>query len=383
MLWKHNPNEQGLLPIYLKITVERKTSYIATGHFSNPKAWDEKKQLLKDSHPSAKIINPELTHRKNELSKKIVELQITGKDFSAKTLKALFTGKDLTNIFNFIDQYCEEMKHKRSAGRIEIYKKHQRKLLDFTKTRNVHFEDIDHDFLYKFDNFIMDKGKANKTDKEKQQRTNYASAIFSTLRTWFNEAKKRRLITNYPFSTYETPVYKSEGKDYLSLDELKRWEQFADETNDYVDKQASLYFLLGCYSGLRISDWHKLDLEKNVVNGHIKMIAEKNKEQIVIPINVPLRRVLDKMKGVDLISDEPVINRSLKRIAKKLEINKNITSHCGRKTFAVTMCAERGISSETCAKLMAITVKTCVESYYKVTAIKIEQETQRSWKDLD
>jgi integrase len=69
------------------------------------------------------------------------------------------------------------------------------------------------------------------------------------------------------------------------------------------------------------------------------------------------------------------MNRTLKQLFK----GKKITTHCARHTFAITMCAEAGISAETCAELMAITLKTCVDNYYKVTNLKIDKECEEAW----
>jgi integrase len=71
------------------------------------------------------------------------------------------------------------------------------------------------------------------------------------------------------------------------------------------------------------------------------------------------------------------MNRTLKGIAG---IKKRITTHTGRHTFAITMCAEAGISAETCAELMGITIATCVNNYYRVTNRKIDKECLGAWK---
>jgi integrase len=75
-------------------------------------------------------------------------------------------------------------------------------------------------------------------------------------------------------------------------------------------------------------------------------------------------------------------DEKLKIIAKTIGIKKKVTTHTGRHTFAITICANRGIRCETASELMSITVKTCVENYYKVTGYKINAETARAWERL-
>lgn len=101
-----------------------------------------------------------------------------------------------------------------------------------------------------------------------------------------------------------------------------------------------------------------------------------------MPVSSPLKRALERIKDIPLEIEEPTINEKLKEIAKECEINKRITSHTGRHTFAITMCAEQGISCETCATLMGITIATCSDNYSRVSNIKIEKETITAWEGL-
>jgi integrase/recombinase XerD len=85
---------------------------------------------------------------------------------------------------------------------------------------------------------------------------------------------------------------------------------------------------------------------------------------------------------VPLKEPEPMINRELKEIAKRLGIGKSLSSHSARRTFAITMCLDRGIRSESIAEMMGITLDTFVKAYSKVTPEKILKETQLAWQGL-
>ena len=77
------------------------------------------------------------------------------------------------------------------------------------------------------------------------------------------------------------------------------------------------------------------------------------------------------------------MNRALKKIAKDLNINKTISTHTGRHTFAVTICLGNKLSSETAAELMGIELNTFIENYSRVTQDKINEEALTAWKNLD
>jgi site-specific recombinase XerD len=370
ILWKHDPNKHGHLPIYLRITIDRKTRYISTGRYVPKIMWDEKNQRIKEGFPDSSLYNAEITTKKTEIVRKMVDSQVKGSEISASSIKHSFA-YNLHNIFEFADNYAQTVKNKRQAATIENYRKHLLRLELYHGSRNLNFEDITVDYLTRYENHLRQTVKNNYTQK-----------LLIAIRTMFNAAKKKELITCYPFDQFEMPAYQSPIKDYLTLDELSKWEEFADQTTNQVHKQSAVYFLLGCYSGLRISDWRSFDIKKMVENDRIKLRAKKNREWVTMPISEPLKRNLKRIQALPLDIEEPTINEKLKIIARELKISKRITTHSGRHTFAITICADQGISSETCAELMGITVATCVGNYYRVTNRKIDNETMAAWANL-
>lgn len=372
ILWLHAKNNYGQHPIYVKITINRKTNYIATGHHILQKMWDEKNECVKNIHSLATDINAQLLHKKSLITRKITDLQLAEKTITAKELKDLFnSNKNLHNIFDFVDEFIKEVQHKRETGTLEVYRKHLLRLELFHGSKELSFEDITTQFLSNYEQHLR-----------KDVGNNYISALFKTLKVFFNAAIKKGVITNYPFHQYESPIYKAPVKDYLTTEEIKLFETFADETKDLVLKQTAVYFLLGVCTGIRISDWFGFDIAKNVQDDKVLLRATKNGEWVSMPVNSILKRNLKRMQRLPLTIEEPTINRSLKEIAIKLGINKHLTSHSARHSFAVTLCADRGVSSETCAELMAITISTCVENYYRVSSRKIDAETLKAWKGL-
>lgn len=374
LLWKNDPNPQGLYPVYIRVKIGKDRRYITTGVFLQEKHWDDKNERVKEGNAMHQVYNPDITDRKQKIIGYIVKKQLAGEMITAQQVKDFFAkGVDLHNIFDFIEEHKRNVAGKRKGGTLENYEKYGRKLQLIHGSRNLSFEEIDVDFLQEFENKLRAEDLSD----------NYVAANFTMLRTFFNAARKRKIITAYPFKEYENPQYLAPGKDWLSMTELQAWEKYADKVKDPVDRQTAVWFLLGCYTGLRISDWCQFDLEKHVREKSILLHTTKGKgEWVTMPITKTLRRTLDRIAAVPLTADEPVINRALKDIAKALNIKKHLTTHCARHTFAVTMCAERGIGVEVCAELMGITVATCVNNYYKTTKTKIDAECMKAWKAL-
>ncbi|HEX2684388.1 MAG TPA: site-specific integrase [Ferruginibacter sp.] len=361
------PNDRGWKPVYIRITINRKRSYIATGHFLPSKVWDEKNERVKDSHPGAGDLNMDITTRKQQVIKAIVQKQVKGESATASQIKDSFRG-NLHNIFDFCDSFVKEVKNKRRQGTLNNYEKHLKVLREYHGSRDLTFEEITREYLVDFEEHLRAKVGAN-----------YIYIIWKTLKTFFNAARKRGIITVYPFDNYENPEYTAPVKDYLTLAELDKLEEIADTTTDNTIRQTAVYALLGCYSGLRLSDWLQFDYDKHVRDGQIFLRANKNGEDIVMPIMERLGRALDRVKVTPLTIVEQVLNRTLKEIARMMGTGKKLTTHCCRHSFAITMCAEQGISSETCAELMGIAFQTCAENYYRVTKKKIRDEVTKAW----
>jgi len=377
VLWT-DKNTQGLFPVYIRILIDRQRSLIATGIFIPKKQWDDAGERIKDTHPMASVYNPDLQERKAKIIRFLVEKQLGGERVTAAEVKGRFTGgRDLHNIFQFVDHFIAECRGKKADSTLENYRKHALRLELFHGSRHLAFEEITPEFLRRYEQHLR-----SPADPKDAVGNNYVAALWQTLKTFFNAAKKRRVITCYPFDEYENPVYQGPGKEHFTLAELGRLEAFADKVTDPFLKQTAVYFLLGCYSGLRLSDWYAFDLKKHVEGERIRIRAEKNGEWVMMPISAPLARNLKRMASLPLTSPEQVLNRSMRTIAGELGISKRLTTHCARHTFAVSVCAERGISAETCAELMGITIATCVEAYYRVTSAKIERETAVGWKGL-
>lgn len=383
ILYTHQ-SKNGLFPIYLRIIVNGKPIYLATNHRSSLNDWDEKKEKVKLSHPTNNIVNPEITTLKNRALDLIVKLQVDKKIFTSQQIKKiLLSGRNLNNIFDFADSLFEAIESKKSTGTMGVYRRHMIVLKKFNSdSRELFFEQIDDEFLTSFEEWLNNPVNIK---HRKKDNTNYSVIIFRTLKRVFNAAKRKKIIDFYPFDEHENPTYRSPEKNVLSKEELTLWENHINDWKNETVKQAAIYFLLGCYSGLRVSDWYLFKVTKNVHKDYIRLRpkkTERHDQWVIMPLSKPLLRIIELIKKNPLTASERSINDYLKLIAKRLKINKSISSHTGRHTFAVTVCLENRVTSETAAELMGITLNTFITHYSQVTPEKIERETREAWANL-
>jgi len=169
----------------------------------------------------------------------------------------------------------------------------------------------------------------------------------------------------------------------LTLDELTKLEKV--DVSDRVEYQkAKDLFLLGCYTGLRVSDLKRLNVT-NTRNGFITLKLLKNNKDVKIPIIADAERILLKYEhGAPKLSEQ-ALNESIKEVCKKALITERIsidttkagqrisktvpkheiiTSHIAGKTF-ITLAPERwGLSPAEIAAIVGKDLKTLLGSYF-------------------
>lgn len=75
------------------------------------------------------------------------------------------------------------------------------------------------------------------------------------------------------------------------------------------------------------------------------------------------------------------MNSYLKEIADICQINKNLTYHLARHTFATTITLEKGVPIETVSKMLGHTNIKTTQTYARITKQKIEKDmTDLSFK---
>jgi len=97
-------------------------------------------------------------------------------------------------------------------------------------------------------------------------------------------------------------------------------------------------FLFTCFTSLRISDLYRANSQWKVSDNLLVFTQRKNQERrpktVRIPLNSIAKALVNETAGTFFdLPTEQEYNRTLKEIAVKAEIRKNLTSHVGRHTF--------------------------------------------------
>lgn len=175
----------------------------------------------------------------------------------------------------------------------------------------------------------------------------------------FNKAVKFGKLKANPFYQLEkSDIFskpKSSHKQYLTPDELKRFMASDERSPGVAETQRAFGF--ACLTGLRISDIKALrwsDIKRNKVTNTLVIVQKKTKALNAVPIGNTALSWMPPKGDDDFVFHLPAkanVDAALKRIAKKVGIEKNISFHCSRHTFGILVQAVTG-NIETTKKLM-------------------------------
>lgn len=233
--------------------------------------------------------------------------------------------------------------------------------------------------LYLANGTTIGTSKPKKTGehKEKPIAASTARLYFNTFVTALNEAVRDGVIDKNPTAQLkkeEKKPLKRSGNDrgYLEIEEVRKLVE--TPCNDEQIKRA---FLFACFCGLRLSDikdlkWQdiKFDADGGAV---VSKVQVKTRQSIDVPLSAnALKWLPDRGKAKEAVFSLPThftINRSVKKWAKDAQIEKNVTFHLSRHTFATTLLTS-GADIYTTSKLLGHQNLRTTQIYAEVVSKK-------------
>ena len=190
------------------------------------------------------------------------------------------------------------------------------------------------------------------------------------------EALEKKLTTNIEFRNRKFKTIDEESENiYLNEKEIERIYSFDLSSNTRLDKVRDM-FIIGCYTGLRYSDLVLIN-DNNLIdkNTKLKIKTEKTGERVVIPLHRYIRSILKKYSGIpDYNISNQKMNAYLKEIADLCNIQKKLTYHIARHTFATTVTLSNGVPIETVSKMLGHRNLKTTQHYAKILDEKISTD---------
>jgi site-specific recombinase XerD len=268
-------------------------------------------------------------------------------------------------LFDYINTCMNKWDKIKKWGTLRIYNSQLEKLKGFTP--NVLLTQIDNNFLYAYQSYLLKLGNS--------QNTVWSS--FKFLRTILNDAVKNDLLDKSPFRKFTMPKYEDPNKTYLLPDELKKIDKFL------LDKKCpeelffvGAWFLIGCNTGMRLSDQKAFDRKKNIHSDRLVIKTAKTGELVGLPIDTALKKLFERVNYKPMHYTGEQYNRLLKLVIMGAGIDKKVSTHIGRHTFSMRL-ANSGVSQEVTAKILGHADLRSTASYYKITNLRVDNEMKK------
>lgn len=340
-------------PLAIRITKDRKTSFIHLGISLFEGEWDTLNQRVKKTNPNASRLNNYLLKKLAEATDKSLELETQKDEVSSQAVKQKIKPTGGATFFSQAELYLENLRKAGKYNQFTADKPRIKQFRVFLKHQDIAFSDITVPLLERFKIYL-------KESQQISERTiiNHLIAI----RSVFSKALKAELIDKkiYPFGADKIRIkFPDSIKIGLTPEEVKRIEE-ADLPHESFQHHARNLWLFSYYTaGMRASDvlrlrWSDIQngrlhyaMGKNTKTGSLKLPEKalailkqykKQKHVITDYIFPDLKRVKDT-------DDTFIVQRTIaftvsrvdkylrKHVAPAAQIEKKLTMHIARHTF--------------------------------------------------
>lgn len=382
---KSKINSVGEVPIYLRITIDGKISEISTKRTVKALKWNSAMQKMSGSSEESKSLNFYLKTFEQKVYNTYHSLMKDNEKVTCEGLKNKFLGRDelcrtLIPIFKDHNERMEKLIGKEFAigtlGRYKTCLSHTKEFLKWKfKLSDIDVKKIDYAFLNDFEFFLRTEKSCNNNSAVKYIK-NFGKIVRSCLANGWMEKN--------PFLNYHSN-FNEVTRVFLNEQELEKL--FNKDFKNERLSQVRYIFLFSCYTGLAYIDTQKLTSHNVCIgldgNKWIYTKRQKTKTTSNIPLLSQAEQIIEMYKNhpicinggklLPVLSNQKM-NAYLKEIADLCGINKELTYHIARHTFATTVTLSNGVSIESVSKMLGHKNIKTTQHYAKILDKKVSED---------
>lgn len=380
-------NVDGLLPIFIRVTVNGERIELSTKRFTTSERWSVEGNRMKGTSAESKATNSYLDTLKAKVYDYQQQLIREDELVNAENMRNKILGIEKRSymIIGIFQQHNDEIKAligKDYAAathvRYETSLKHTADFLKWKyKVSDLDIRKIDHEFITSYEFYLKSVCNCCQNTTSKYIK-NFGKIIRICLANGW--------IQKNPFINYKSKMVEVE-RAFLSMEEIETMLNkvfVSDRLNQVKD-----IFLFSCFTGLAYSDVKKLS-RKNIAIGvdggrwiYINRTKTDTRSNIpILPIASYLLekyedhpQVVNQDKLLPILSNQKM-NSYLKEIADVCEINKELTFHSSRHTFATTVTLSNGVPIESVSKMLGHKNLKTTQHYAKILDLKVSNDMQ-------
>lgn len=308
-------------------------------------------------------------------------------------------GKEI-RFTDYLSRYIERYEQVRSVITVKHYRTAWNKLRAFEQRicRRLSFSDINIDFYNSFRVWIYDQGYSD----------NYFGSLIKIIKQVYREAREVDGIHTLNGTNHKgfVTVMKESDSIFLTVDELMRLHKLKLTEQAILAEWPELHqpgavkrrmetcelvrnrFLIGAFSGLRVSDFGRLG-ELDIVDGLITLRTRKTDTPIAVPVHPVIQQILDSGFDLSKIISDQKMNVYIKHLAKMAGIEdkvsvrehrggkmqmiqtekyKLVSTHTARRSFATNLLKAKDIPLAVISKALGHSKVTTTMRYLRVGA---------------
>lgn len=390
-LKRNAPKKNGLVPVMCRITVNGKVSQFSCKLDVEEQLWNVQLGRMTGRSLVAQETNRMLDKIRVGINKSYQEICDHDNYVTAEKVRNAFLGMGMNHetLLAVFRQHNEDyakqvgkIKSQRSYWKYCIVYKH---LSEFIKQRykvsDIALKELAPAFITDFELFLR---------TEKNHCNNTVWSYMMPFRSIIFMAINNGWLQRDPFYAYS--ITKEETKrGFLSKEEIKLLIDGTFKKKGY--ELVRDLFLFCTFTGLTFIDMKNLTKDNLQLSfdGHLWIKTNRQKtgvESNIRLLDIPLQIIwkYEGTAGGNLLLPVPSYANckyDLKVIAKKCGIDKNVTWHMSRHTYATTICLSNDVPIETLSKMLGHRSIRTTQIYAKITGEKISRDMEQLAQKLE
>lgn len=389
LIWtdKRKTDSKGLVPLYARITYLGKRAEVSIGRKIDPSKWDAESTYVRGSGKDIKDLNNHLSTVSNEIYAAFYELNQTEEFITAEKIKQKYTGvgnvrRMLLEIFDDHNNDLEKLLDKDFVrATLTKYKTVRKKTAEYIQWRykkeDIFLEQIDYSFVTGLEMYL-------KTEDKIEHNT--TMRYIKNLKKIINLAYNHGWMSSNPFNLFKC-TYNKVNRLELEWEEINTLAEYNFKILRLAEVRDT--FLFCCYTGYAFVDCEKLTVDNLYHAPDGVTWIKTTRTKTMIEANVPL--IPQAMEIIERYQDHPCrmvegrllpvksnqkMNAYLKEIGDLAGIEKVLTTHIARHTFATTVTLENDVPLETVSKMLGHTKLTTTQIYAKMKDKKVNRDMQ-------
>jgi site-specific recombinase XerD len=377
--------KNGLCPVMGRITLDGEIAQFSTGLETNPALWDAKSGRSTGKTAQETNMNRKLDSLSASIESHYSRMVEKDGYVTAGRIKnaVLGIGKEPTTLLKELEETAEEIRQ--SVGlthSVATYKSYVNAYMNLSRfiqekygMEDVPFSRLEYSFIEDYDLYL-------KTERRMTKGSVLQHMVF--LRKTVKRAINKGVISRNPFSGY-VPDQPQTVRKWLSNEEIEKI-MTSPITHPGISFVRDM-FVFGCFTGLSYIDIKNLRDEWIVTdtagNQWIDLKRQKTGTGSMIPLLDIPKEIIGKYRGtgeggkVFKMLCMNVVCTYTKRMAKICGLNRRLTFHMSRHSFATSICLSQGIPVETLSQMMGHRNIKTTQIYAEVTGAKIEEDMKK------